>query len=97
MLHEKKKSNSPTRNPKTSPRVNYYESASIGFSTFISVFQWWDCSGLVDGELHKSHSGFVGDGLPKDEIALGGVPNWCVGLVDGVAGLYGAPVVKNEK
>jgi len=93
MLHEKKKSNSPTRNPKTSPRVKDYESASTGFSTFISVFQWWDCSGLVDGELHNSHSGFVGDGLPEDKIALGGAPNCCAGLVDGVAGLYGALAV----
>jgi hypothetical protein len=58
-------------------------------------------SGLVDGELHthtralSMEAKIVGNagGLPKGEVALCGAPTCCVGSVDGVPELYGAPGV----
>jgi hypothetical protein len=49
--------------------------------------------GLGRRRTSHSHLGFVAGGLLEDEVALGGVPNCCVGSVDGIAGLYGAPGV----
>jgi hypothetical protein len=59
------------------------------------------CSDLVGGELHTHTRDLsteakifgIADGLPKDDVALGGAPTCCTDSVDGVAGLYGVPGV----